>query len=156
MLHLGNNIDRIQQLLISMLQRRDQWLKHLAQPGDGAKRRSQLEQALQNYVREHLQTLKSGLPAGLLESLCELADFARNNLETDKPSIILNWQDNNTLSTNPESLDQWQILAELLLTGKMNHARQSPRPQAFQRQVRKKKMPNVKRCYNFIKTACLT
>jgi len=117
MLHLGNNIDRIQQLLVTMLQRRDQWLRPLTAAKNSSQRRLKLESSLKNYVTEHLESLKENLPAGLLESLCELADFAHSNLDADSSSIISNWKDNNTLPAEPAVLEQWQILAELLLTG---------------------------------------
>lgn len=124
MLHLGNNVDRIQQLLVSMLQRRDQWLRPLTAAKNSSQRRDKLESSLKNYVTEHLQSLQENLPAGLLESLCELAEFAHSNLEADSSSIITNWQDNHTLPAEPAALEQWQILAELLLTGK-NEPRKS-------------------------------
>ncbi len=117
MLHLGNNIERIQQLLVSMLQRRDQWLRPLTAAKNSRQRRNRLESSLQNYVAEHLQSLKAILPAGMLESLCELAGFAHTNLEPGGNSILNNWQDNHTLPVEPGFLEQWQILAELLLTG---------------------------------------
>ncbi|MBT8440147.1 MAG: UvrD-helicase domain-containing protein [Gammaproteobacteria bacterium] len=124
MLHLGNNIDRIQQLLVSMLQRRDQWLRPLTTAKNSKQRRNKLESSLKNYVSEHLQSLRENLPAGLLESLCELADFAHSNLEVDNRSIINNWQEYNTLPADPDFIELWQVLAELVLTGK-NEPRKS-------------------------------
>ena len=124
MLHLGNNVDRIQQLLVTMLQRRDQWLRPLTAAKNSNQRRSKLEGSLKNYVSEHLQTLKENLPAGLLESLCELADFAHSNLDADNKSIINNWQEHNSLCADPDTLELWQVLAELVLTGK-NEPRKS-------------------------------
>lgn len=118
MTHLGNNTQRIQQLLVSMLARRDQWLRHLAHAQDSQTRRHELEQAFYRFITEHLQFLKTSLPAGLLEELADLACFAAQNVDTDKQPLIAAWNNAEKLDLQetPDHLRYWQAFSELLLT----------------------------------------
>lgn len=123
MLHLGNNQSRIQDLLVSMLARRDQWLRHLLPLQQHQDARHALESSLQHYVSDHLQRLHDQLPAGILQSLIDLAHFASQNLPAGSTSKLALWQDQlsntlgNTLGHSIHELTLWQSLAELILTG---------------------------------------
>ncbi len=125
MLHLGNNVERIQQLLVSMLARRDQWLRHLAgsnlsQDAQNSSRRGELEQALYQLVEDHLSKLQQAIPAGLAEELEALAEFAAQHVDSGKKPNIALWLEPPaaSLGNQPEQLEYWQALAELLLTDK--------------------------------------
>lgn len=128
MLHLGNNINRIQELLVNMLARRDQWLRHITDAENSTQRREELESALQHLVSEHLHDLQSAFPAGMLSELESLLVFAAEHVDADKQPLIAAWKtfskETPLLSMQAESLPYWQAIAELLLT-KQNEARKS-------------------------------
>lgn len=115
LLHLGNNSRRIQELLISMLAKRDQWLRHLLKPDNS---RDILEQSLHQLIEDHLQALQQALPAGFIDALSDLALFAANNIESGKNPVIESWlsYEDTRISAQPQHLPAWQGLAELLLT----------------------------------------
>ncbi|MEJ2213057.1 MAG: UvrD-helicase domain-containing protein [Gammaproteobacteria bacterium] len=118
MLHLGNNVERIQQLLVTMLSRRDQWLRHIASINSIEGPRKTLENALQTYISEHLEKLHRHFPAGMVEALADIARFVSQHVDPVKqPNIALWAKDDIQLSTQPSSLPYWLAFSELLFTG---------------------------------------
>lgn len=120
LLHLGNNFKRIQQLLVSMLAKRDQWLRHLAdiKTANQDNRRQELEHALYQLVEDQLVKLQQALPAGLLHELTELAVFAAEHVAVDKKPNIACWRelDEAVIQPSSEFLQYWQGLTDLLFT----------------------------------------
>lgn len=120
LLHLGNNFKRIQQLLISMLAKRDQWLRHLTdiKTTNDDSRRHELERALYQLVKDQLKNLYQALPAGMFHELADLALFAAEHVAADKKPDIACWHqvDETVIKPSPDFLHYWQGLAELLFT----------------------------------------
>ena len=113
--HLDNRQDQLENLLVAMLQRRDQWLRHLA-VGDLEQERASLETTLAVYVGEALQDCYRNFPQALWESLAPLACYAANNVDVGRPLGRL--RDIASLpGTDAAALPLWQGLADLLLTG---------------------------------------
>ncbi|GAA5316645.1 MAG: UvrD-helicase domain-containing protein [Candidatus Pelagadaptatus aseana] len=112
--HLDNNLEATRDLLMSLLQRRDQWMAALMQTRDA---RHYLESVLNQLITESLQQLQQAL-GPLASDLCLAADFAAGNCRNDKPdSAICQLQGITTLpGTSCADLDQWRALTELLLT----------------------------------------
>lgn len=93
LLHLDNDFQRARQLIIEMLERRDQWLRHT-----GATQRQDLEAALEHVIGDELAQLREMFPKDALAEiafLCELEHFPEPR-----------W----------EHLDEWATMADLLLT----------------------------------------
>jgi ATP-dependent helicase/nuclease subunit A len=93
LLHLDNDFQRARQLIVEMLERRDQWLRHT-----GATSQQDLEAALERVIAEELAQLRDMFPKHLLDEiafLCELEHFPEPR-----------W----------EQLDDWTKIAALLLT----------------------------------------
>ncbi|MEX2353429.1 MAG: UvrD-helicase domain-containing protein, partial [Gammaproteobacteria bacterium] len=113
-MHLDNDLPYLKQLLMGMLQKRDQWLKHVLQGHD----RRTLENSLLNLAREKLEIVVSLFPRHLADELCELSRYAARQLAAQgKTSEILHCEATGTLpGSDPEQLKPWQGLAELLLT----------------------------------------
>ncbi|MGD2119648.1 MAG: UvrD-helicase domain-containing protein [Chromatiales bacterium] len=118
MAHLGNQVERIQQLLTSMLARRDQWLRHIADSQDQRLQRNHLEQALSHLVQDHLQSLTQLLPAGFVDEASALLQYAATHVDADKKPDIALWHEQAGFRPEslPEHLPYWLGLADLLLT----------------------------------------
>ena len=106
--HLDNDLPRARDMLVTMLQKRDQWLRHLAgQRPD----RTALELALRHFVEATLEDTLKILPR---ESLPELADcirYAANN-RADAPCAI-----EHIPGASVDDLQYWQYMVSLCLTG---------------------------------------
>src|SRR5271154_1191512 len=95
LLHLDNDFQRARQLISQMLEKRDQWLRHM---GDSL--RQDLEASLQRLVLDELAQLRETFHddiAGEVAFLCELDGLPGASLE---------------------DLDHWAKIADLLLTQK--------------------------------------
>ncbi|MCO6426515.1 exodeoxyribonuclease V subunit beta [Nitrosomonas communis] len=116
--HLDNQLDKLQQLIASMLARRDQWLPFLADPNHAVLMRDKLEAALTELITDALQTLADQVPAGCCSEIVALARFAASQPETSA-AVIAYCQ---TLQDVPggqiADRPQWEGLAALLLTSK--------------------------------------
>ncbi len=114
--HLDNRLDRLRDLVIRLLARRDQWLRHVIWD-DPDRERLALEQSLGALIEGRLVNLAGAFPQHLLTKLCELARYAAANLEPGEPRPLSRLAD---LCSMPrpqaEDLPLWQGLADLLLT----------------------------------------
>ncbi|MDT8419653.1 MAG: UvrD-helicase domain-containing protein [Desulfuromonadales bacterium] len=117
MAHLDNRMDRLQQMLVDMLRKRDQWLRHLV----GIKSensRCLLESGLKQLVESCLAGLAEHLPAAFHEELLACGRTAAANLwdQGERPLLCLtdlDWLP----AAAVEHLAVWQGIADLLLTG---------------------------------------
>ena len=55
--HLDNNLVQVESLLVSMLGKRDQWLRHVHRGKSNPQMKQELELALENIVQDHLSHL---------------------------------------------------------------------------------------------------
>ncbi|PLX81921.1 MAG: DNA helicase UvrD [Desulfuromonas sp.] len=113
--HLDNRMDLFRDLLVSMLRRRDQWLRHLGKKEHALWRQS-LEGSLRSLVEGRLGELAGTIPADLRDELIQLARYAATRLPGgERPLASLDG-----LETFPgrssEDLPCWKGLADLLLT----------------------------------------
>lgn len=108
--HLDNDMERAESLLVTMLARRDLWLRHIH-----TKPREELEMALQ-HVREQTACQVLALFPGILHAeLIAVMQYAAGNLlADDQESLITSGCNLTTLSL--ATIEQWQGIAELLLT----------------------------------------
>lgn len=113
--HLDNRLDKLQGLISTMLARRDQWLRHVADPDHPDLERENLEAAMARLVTDALHELAKHVPAACGPELIELVRFAAGNLDTDSPVAACSelgelpgWQ--------VEDRRQWHGVAEMLLT----------------------------------------
>lgn len=114
LLHLDNNLPRVEQLLVSLLARREQWLGPIISARDA---RSWLEGHLQQVIAETLATAANKLKP-VAADLVSLLDFAASNLSTSNSDHPL-CQLQGITELPAADYDQchpWQVLLELLLT----------------------------------------
>jgi ATP-dependent helicase/nuclease subunit A len=112
--HLDNRMELLEAMLVTMLQRRDQWLRHLLGADQIAQRRL-LEDALEAYISAFLQRVRALLPTTIVEPLLGIARYAAGNLCDERPLAVLGRLQQLPGAT-PDDLPYWQGLADLLLT----------------------------------------
>ena len=110
LVHLDNDLPRIRDMLVSMLRKRDQWLRRLL-AGELPERRM-LEQALRHIVETTLKDSLKALPQELIPEFTDCLRFATNNL-ADVPFII-----DDLPGSGAGNLQCWQFIVSLCLTGK--------------------------------------
>jgi ATP-dependent exoDNAse (exonuclease V) beta subunit len=100
LLHLDNDTGQAEQLIVEMLERRDQWLRLVGSGDmDMARVRAQLEGQLAAIVNPHLDRLRALFPEDLLEQAVDLARHAGAVIDFD-----------------PDDWQSWKSLAGFLLT----------------------------------------
>ncbi len=110
--HLDNNVSVVQQMLVDMLRRRDQWLRHML-AGNETSRQS-LQQGLERFCCDQLASLKKSFPADLEMELLDSLFFSNSQLES---SLSINLEDSGHLpGIEYHDLTGWLSIANLLLT----------------------------------------
>ncbi len=105
--HLDNRLTLLRELVVAMLGRRDQWLRHLI-AGHEQDSRTLLESSLQRYVESYLQEVRDAFGCAAVEEISQLLRFAVVNLGESTPG--------EHESVDPDSLEFWLAVADLLLT----------------------------------------
>ncbi len=119
LMHLENNVPELEKLLADMLQRRDQWSRHLHH-GDVDALRAELEATLARIVCTYLSELEQMIPSHVKDELAEIARHAGTNLHEIKPSHRISVLRNmpGFPGCTKDDLDYWCGLASLLVTDK--------------------------------------
>lgn len=153
--HLDNQLDKIEGLIAGMLARRDQWLRHIADGQAAEKRRKRLETALETVITEALEDVRNRFPDTSVDDLLDLVRFAAGNLAEANPASPLRaCRDLKTLpEAQPEALDQWIGLCELLLTKDGGFRRKSDKNLGFPAPSSAKQNKALKNLYEEKKSA---
>jgi len=116
--HLDGNLGKLEELLVSQLARRDQWLRLVAGLRGGATSRAALEAGLERVVADHLTSLRDAAPAWLSSDLPPLVHGAVERLKAKDPQHPLSCLAD--LAGLPgggiAGLPRWRVLADFLLT----------------------------------------
>jgi len=122
LLHLDNNVERAEGLLAGMLDRRDQWLRHVADRRSPHIRRDTLEAGLANLTTDALESLVEICPRELAAELAELARYAAGNLaQGGSASSVARLSDLRGFpGAAHDDLPQWCAIADFLLTSEGN------------------------------------
>lgn len=115
--HLDNNLPALENLLIALLAKRDQWLGVVFQ-AQHKNARAYLEVVLQEIIQDSLHAAERVLQLQASE-LASIADWAASNLQESAPHTLIAKLQGITGLPDPElsELEQWIAIAELLLTG---------------------------------------
>ena len=128
--HLDNDLAQVEELIVTMLERRDQWTRHVVDRGH---EREALEAALAREIGEHLAALAAAVPPEATAEIPALARFAAANLErAGNHSPITAWGEARALpAPEPAELARWRAVAGLLLTGGGEWRRRINKTQGF-------------------------
>lgn len=109
--YVDNNADQLKNLLINMLERRDQWLHHAQSKVDA----EALEHTLRCLVEQEIAAVAEVFNTRFQVELMPIARFAASQLPAEHPiHRLADWHD--PLPVNAEALPAWLAVCELLLT----------------------------------------
>jgi ATP-dependent exoDNAse (exonuclease V) beta subunit len=109
--YVDNNAGQLKNLLITMLEKRDQWLHHAQFEVDALA----LQQTLRFMVEQELQAALLAIPQPLQHLLMPVARFAASNLPDDSAIACLKDWDA-PVGMQHEMLPLWCAVADLMLT----------------------------------------
>lgn len=114
--HLDSRVDRLQSLLVEMLRKRDQWLRHLVGI-TGEDPRDLLEHGLAQFIEASLSEMADLLPPALHEEILFCGRYAAANLADEGERPLLEMAALEEMpGTAARDLRAWQGIADLLLT----------------------------------------
>ncbi|HZF15208.1 MAG TPA: UvrD-helicase domain-containing protein [Steroidobacteraceae bacterium] len=112
--HFDNDYEQVRSLFADMLERRDQWLPSILEPGHG---RARMEGSLRRVAAEALNALAERLPATLRDALWRSAIAAASRLADADDGMRALAQLQGPVNADPAWLACWQALARLVLVG---------------------------------------
>jgi ATP-dependent exoDNAse (exonuclease V) beta subunit len=122
--HLDNDRAGLERLLMDMLRRRDQWLRHLLTIGD-TQARELLQQALRRLVEDALAAALELFSESLRRQLVDLLQFSAPRAEARSPF------GSEFPAARGEDLPAWRAVAALLLTDKNEWRKKVDKKQGF-------------------------
>lgn len=109
---MDNNAGRLERLMVALLGRRDQWVRHAGRISDSGLR-AEVDAGFGELLARDLADLNALLPPVLQATLMPPVRFAAAN-QPAALAALLDWQ--TPLAGNLDDLPCWQALAGLLLT----------------------------------------
>jgi ATP-dependent exoDNAse (exonuclease V) beta subunit len=110
LIHLDNRMTLLRELVVAMLGRRDQWLRHLMTNHEKDPRHL-LESSLQLYVSSFLSQVRTAFGVEACEEISRLLRFAASHMDDDHSFAAAVCD-----PVDFESLEFWTAAASLLLT----------------------------------------
>lgn len=120
LIHMDNDLNKVQELLMNMLAKRDQWLPYIILNANNETLRQTLEAHLAAVTVDILKKLRAAFPKDHINELFILADFAAENLKRENSSskIVACAGLTNLPGITVDEKNLWLAFAELLLTKK--------------------------------------
>jgi len=121
---LHNRFERFENLMVSLLAKREQWLPLIAYGADRETIRRSLEAALQRVWDDSVDMAHQLIPLSVQKRIVELAAFAAANLSQQSSTSVIGHCKNMELATSvlpgasPEEKPLWQGIITLLMTDK--------------------------------------
>lgn len=118
LLHLDNDLNKLHDLLVGLLEKRDQWLPYIQLNTGEAAIKVKLEHHLSLVIRDHLTTLTEVFPKNLIPEVMSILQFATSQLTLTHPdSEIVACKDLKGLPLkDAKHKKEWMGIARLLLT----------------------------------------
>ncbi len=135
---LDNSQARFEALLVDLLPRRDQWLRHLA-GGEDVSMRAALEAALEQAVVEELARTERSCPSGFKARFEALLHHAASHCDDATIQVAAQSTIEGSEPDIAARLARWRGIAALLLTQKGTWRRSVTRKQGFPPEYREQK-----------------
>lgn len=121
---VNGRFNRAENLLMSMLAKRDQWMRTLIQY-HGEEARQHLEQAIQEIVSKTLQQQKEALfyLGDAFSEACQLAEYATQHNQPQLQVLCGAWPFSE--EDSEQTIEKWRVLADWLLTKDNKSVRKS-------------------------------
>lgn len=118
LLHLDNDFNKLHDLLVSLLQKRDQWLPYIALDTNDEQIRHQLEQQLCAVIHDSLQKLVDIFPHEHAAELVAIVRYSANNLVANKSDLLVTVcaELNELPGSTASEKKLWEAIAKVLLT----------------------------------------
>ena len=118
LLHMDNDLNKVEALLINLLAKRDQWLRHITVNSQDDFLRHKLEEHLGTIVTETLEKLSQQIPQSLTDELLFILRYAAHNAlcNQSESSLITCTNLIKLPSVSLDSLQHWLGIRELLFT----------------------------------------
>ncbi len=118
LLHLDNDLNRVQSLLMNMLAKRDQWLPYITLNASDPMLRENLEANLASVLADILTRIQHNIPKQHVAELLHLVRYAALNVERDNPESPIAACVGLEHLPSVEYTDKlyWLAIQELLLT----------------------------------------
>ncbi|MBM3350851.1 MAG: DNA helicase [Betaproteobacteria bacterium] len=111
--YLDNDASKLKNLLVVMLEKRDQWLHHAQHEVES----NALQQTLQYLVEHDLAFVEQAINARVQHELMAVARFAASNLPFDHAvALLADWE--TPMTSSQACLTMWRALADFVLTDK--------------------------------------
>ncbi|OGT58441.1 MAG: hypothetical protein A3F14_01450 [Gammaproteobacteria bacterium RIFCSPHIGHO2_12_FULL_43_28] len=119
LLHLDNDLNKLSDLLVNLLAKRDQWIHYIQFDTKANQIRNQLEKQLQLIISDRLKTLSGLFPTSLIPELIAIARFAASNVAHDEQQSLPIYACQSLTSLPGDEAEvkaAWLGLGSLLLT----------------------------------------
>lgn len=113
--YLDNNLADIENLIVSMLRRRDQWVRHVVSDEDT--QRQALESDINYLVQQHLSRLKNNFPKDLQVNLAEVLGYCCQNIRDQQDHELFCCSELSSFS-DIGTLEQWKAISRWLMVQK--------------------------------------
>jgi len=118
--HMDNRQNKVQDLIVTMLAKRDQWIRHIICSDNPDLERENLEAVLVSVIEDHIAELSRQLPDHCKTKLPEMIVFAARHLPSNSQSKIVELDVTSLPGSGINNLLQWEGIADLLLTKTKN------------------------------------
>ena len=111
--YFDNDAGRLQKMLVSMLERRDQWQQY-THIGQSAQLQEAVTQVLHRLIGHELSDIAQALSRIFTPEVMSAARHAANNSPESPVCLLVDWD--TALPGDTSALPQWRAIAELFLT----------------------------------------
>ncbi|MES0873539.1 UvrD-helicase domain-containing protein [Sinimarinibacterium thermocellulolyticum] len=119
--HLDNRTARLEQQLIELLRRRDQWLALVTRSASAGRTRALLEAAFADVIRAALARADAAIPPALKVQWLRSATHASAQRRLSAPELPLHRVDTERWPVcEPSALPHWRALLDLVFTAERN------------------------------------
>ncbi len=129
LLHLDNDLERVENLFITMSKSREQWLPHIVGLKNTEELRQKMELALSEVSQENIERCIALFPKDLHQELADLLKSAKVHHPEELPPLLQSITYEEGFFKN--SLATWQGVAGILLTEKFSWRRRITKEHGF-------------------------